>query len=64
VLIGQVGPLLRLGDAVLDVSPFTHVPHLPAGSVSATPLVVLTVVAAALVAVGVAAFDRRDVPTV
>jgi ABC-2 type transport system permease protein len=63
VLLGQVGALLRLGDAVLDLSPFTHVPHLPGGSATATPLVVLTVVAAALVGVGVASFQRRDVPT-
>jgi ABC-2 type transport system permease protein len=63
VLLGQVGALLRLGDAVLDVSPFTHVPHVPGGSVTATPLIALTLVAAALVTVGVAAFDRRDVPT-
>jgi ABC-2 type transport system permease protein len=63
VLIGQVGPLLRLGDVVLDLSPFTHLPHVPGGSVTATPLVVITLVAAALVAVGVTTFRRRDVPT-
>jgi ABC-2 type transport system permease protein len=63
VLLGQVGALFRFGDAALDLSPFTHVPHVPGGSVTATPLVVLTLVAALLVGVGVAAFDRRDVPT-
>jgi putative exporter of polyketide antibiotics len=36
----------------------------PGTAVDVVPLVVLTLVAAALVAVGVLAFDRRDVPAV
>jgi ABC-2 type transport system permease protein len=62
-LLGQVGVLLNLSEWVLDVSPFTHIPHVPGGSVPVTPLVVLTVVAAALVAAGLTAFRTRDVPT-
>jgi polyether ionophore transport system permease protein len=61
-LLGQVGALLNLSRWVLDLSPFTHVPHVPGGAVTATPLVVMTVVAGALVVAGVAAFRRRDVP--
>ena len=62
VLLGQVGAALNLGPRLLDVSPFTHIPHLPGGDVSAAPLVLLTLVAAVLVVAGVAAFRRRDVP--
>ncbi|MFP5347949.1 MAG: ABC transporter permease [Actinomycetes bacterium] len=61
LVIGEFGSLLGFGQAVLDVSPFTHVPRLPGADFSAAPLVWLTVVAAALVAVGLARFRRRDV---
>ncbi|MBW4717658.1 ABC transporter permease [Saccharothrix obliqua] len=61
LVLGQLGPLLRLDRWVVDLSPFTHVPKAPGAEVTATPLVWLTVVAAALVAVGIAGFRRRDV---
>jgi ABC-2 type transport system permease protein len=47
---------------VLDLSPFEHVPQLPAEPFTAQPLVALAAVAAALTAAGLAAFRRRDVP--
>lgn len=55
------GPLLELDQWVLDLSPFTHVPHLPA-DFTAVPLVMLTLVAAALGGAGLLALRRRDVP--
>ncbi|TYK43404.1 ABC transporter permease [Actinomadura decatromicini] len=61
LFLGQVGPLLDLPRAVLDVSPFTHTPKLPGGGFSATPLIVLTAVAAAVTAAGLLALRRRDV---
>lgn len=61
IVIGEFGPLMELPDWTLDVSPFTHVPSLPGGELDAVPLVWLTLLAAALVAVGLAAFRRRDV---
>ncbi|MCW2940101.1 MAG: putative exporter of polyketide antibiotics-like protein [Actinomycetia bacterium] len=60
LLLGQLGPVLNLSQWVMDVSPFTHVPKVPGGAVSAAPLIWLAVTAAALAAMGLAAFRRRD----
>ncbi|MGE5827678.1 MAG: ABC transporter permease [Micromonosporaceae bacterium] len=62
VLLGEVGPLLRLDQRVMDVSPFAHVPRLPGAVLHVEPLVALAAVALALVAVGLVGFRRRDVP--
>ena len=61
-LLAFLGPLLGLPDWVLDISPFTHVPLLPAASFDVVPLLGLTAVAGAFVAVGLAGFRRRNVP--
>ena len=58
LLILLVGETLQLSQWLLDVSPFTHVPHLP-GTVSATPLVTLLAVAVVL---GVVGLRRRNIP--
>jgi ABC-2 type transport system permease protein len=55
------GPALRLGQWLLDISPFGHVPRLPGVAVSATPLVWLSVAALALAAAGLAGLRRRDI---
>ncbi|QYJ17247.1 Multidrug efflux system permease protein [Rubrobacter xylanophilus DSM 9941] len=62
VLLQVFGRPLQLSDRVLDLSPFEHLPRLPGGEVSAAPLVWLVAIAAALVAAGLVAFRRRDVP--
>jgi ABC-2 type transport system permease protein len=62
LLLLLVGAALQLSQWVLDISPFTHVPHLPGGTATATPFVVLTLIAAGLGAAGLAGFRRRDVP--
>ncbi len=59
--IGVFGPALRLSRAVLDVSPFTHVPRLPGGPFSVTPIVWLSAAALVLAAVGLAGLRRRDI---
>jgi ABC-2 type transport system permease protein len=59
-LMAQLGPLLDLPQAVLDLSPFTHVPEVPAADVTVLPLVVLVAVGIGLLVSGVAAFRRRD----
>ncbi|MGW2860535.1 ABC transporter permease [Streptomyces sp. NPDC001205] len=58
--LGWIGPALNLPRAVLDVSPFGHLPKLPGTEMAWTPVLVLTAVAAALVATGVGALRRRD----
>jgi ABC-2 type transport system permease protein len=58
---GVFGPALNLPQAVLDVSPFTHVPKLPGGAVSIVPLAWLTLVALALAAVCLIGLRGRDV---
>ncbi|MBE1488034.1 ABC transporter permease [Plantactinospora soyae] len=60
VLLGQLGALLELPQAVLNVSPFTHLPAVPAADPAAVPLVTLLLVAVALAGLGMALFRRRD----
>jgi ABC-2 type transport system permease protein len=62
VLLLLVGTTLQWNQWILDVSPFTHVPHLPGGHAEATPFVVLIAVAVILTAGGLAALRRRDIP--
>ncbi|RAY13773.1 anibiotic ABC transporter [Actinomadura craniellae] len=60
VLLGQVGLLLELPQPVLDISPFTHLPPVPAAEVAVTPILSLLAAGLLLTAAGVAAFRRRD----
>jgi ABC-2 type transport system permease protein len=60
LVVGQLGTLLDLPQWVLNISPFTHVPLVPADPFAATPVVWLSVAALALGALGFAAFRRRD----
>jgi ABC-2 type transport system permease protein len=62
-LLLYLGPLLSLPDWVMDLSPYTHIPLLPAADLTVTPLIVLTAIAAALAAAGMAGLRRRDIPT-
>ncbi|MEU2265669.1 ABC transporter permease [Streptomyces olindensis] len=60
LLIGWVGPALDVPQAVLDLSPFGHLPKLPGGTMAWGPVGVLTGSAVALVAAGLAGLRRRD----
>ena len=62
-LMVYFGGLLDLPQWLVDLSPFSHVPASPAEELTATPLVVLTLVAAALTALGLLGFARRDLRT-
>ena len=61
LLLGQLGQILRFPQWSLNLSPFTHIPLLPAEELEALPLLVLGAVASALAAMGVAGFRRRDI---
>jgi ABC-2 type transport system permease protein len=60
--VAFLGPGLKLARWVLDLAPTTHVGNPPLGTVHAESLATLTIVALALVLVGLLAFRRRDVP--
>ncbi|MGA3526336.1 ABC transporter permease [Melissospora conviva] len=62
LLLGQIGTLLELPQLALDVSPFTHVPAVPATDADPVPLIFLLAVAGLLLSAGAAAFRHRDVP--
>ncbi|WTW92285.1 ABC transporter permease [Streptomycetaceae bacterium NBC_01309] len=61
LVVHQFGDLLKLDQAVQNLSPFSHVPTLPAADFEAVPLLLLLVLAAVLTAGGLAGFRRRDV---
>ncbi|WP_395572814.1 ABC transporter permease [Streptomyces sp. BK79] len=62
-VVGYLGQILRFPDWMNNLSPFGHVPRLPAAEMEWTPLLVLTLVAAALVWLGLAGLGRRDLET-
>ena len=55
------GQALQLSHWALDISPFTHVPRLPGGTVDAAPLLWLSVLAITLCIIGLAGLRRRDI---
>jgi ABC-2 type transport system permease protein len=59
--VGVLGDGLGLPGWMRDLSPFAHVPAVPAEPVTALPLVVLAGVAALLVGAGTVALGRRDI---
>ncbi len=60
-VVGFLSETLDLPDAVRNLSPFQHVPAIPAESLEIAPLVILLAVAAGLALVGMTALARRDV---
>ncbi|MDO8121814.1 ABC transporter permease [Isoptericola sp. b490] len=63
LLLGEIGPLLRLPTWLLEVSPFAHTPRVPGETVSVAQLGGLTAVALVLLVAGLAGYRRRDLAT-
>ena len=61
VLLWLVGPLVDAPQWVLDLSPYEHVPGVPAEALAVGPMLALTALAAALTTAGLVGFRRRDV---
>lgn len=62
--LGWLGPAVNMPQAVMDISPFTHLPKLPGGTgMEWGPVLALTAVAVVLVGAGAVALRRRDVQT-
>ena len=61
LVIGQFGGLFDLPQAAMNISPFTHVPPVPAEEARLLPLAVLLGVAVVLHLVGFLGWRRRDV---
>ncbi|MFM7068426.1 MAG: ABC transporter permease, partial [Actinomycetes bacterium] len=61
ILLGEFGPLLKLPQRVLDVSPFTHAPQLPGGATSVAATVWMVAASVLMIAAGGIALRRRDI---
>jgi ABC-2 type transport system permease protein len=61
-LVSFFGPLLSLPDWVMDLSPFSHVPLMPAADFEIGPSLALIGLTAVLVALGLVGFRARNVP--
>ncbi|HNV12149.1 MAG TPA: ABC transporter permease, partial [Propionibacteriaceae bacterium] len=62
-VLGEFGALLKLPDWIQQLSPFAHIPKLPAEPMSWTPVLILLALTAALVAAAVVGLRRRDLAT-
>ncbi|GAB3919575.1 exporter of polyketide antibiotics [Microlunatus endophyticus] len=61
LVISLVGELLDLPDWFVRISPYAHVPQLPAAAMNWTPLLVMTGIALVVTAFGWWRFARRDI---
>ncbi|MGW0809051.1 ABC transporter permease [Nonomuraea sp. NPDC002799] len=60
IAFGLLGDVFGLPEVVRDMSPFSHVPPVPAAEVTAGPLAALVITGAALAAAGLVLFRRRS----
>jgi ABC-2 type transport system permease protein len=62
ILIGLVSAGVATADWIRDISPFSHLPSLPGGTVSAGPLIALLAIAVVVGFAGLVGLRRRDLP--
>lgn len=62
LVLGLLGEILQFPQWSLDLSPFTHIPAVPAEDFVLTPFLMLSLIATALIAAGLTGFRRRDTP--
>lgn len=63
-VVGYLGQVLQFPEWMNNLSPFGHIPELPAEEFTALPVALLAALAAGLVAIGLAGFRRRDLVSV
>jgi ABC-2 type transport system permease protein len=61
VAIELFGQVLQVSHWVLDISPFTHSPRLPGGTLTAAPVLWLSLAALAFAVLGLSGLRRRDI---
>jgi ABC-2 type transport system permease protein len=61
VVVGFLGPVLRLPGWLEDLSPFQRVPQLPGASLTLLPLVVMSAIGAGFTLAGLGGLRRRDI---
>ena len=61
VIVGLLGDLLQIPHWVRSISPFDHIPLLPAEPMQWLPIVVLTAIGAFLAGIGLVGIRRRDI---
>ena len=62
ILIGLVSAGVATAGWIRNISPFTHLPSLPGGTVSAGPLITLLAIAVVVGFAGLVGLRRRDLP--
>lgn len=61
VVIDLLGEFFDINQWILNISPFTQVPHLLAGDTIEAPIILLLVVAVILILMGVLGYQHRDI---
>ena len=59
--VGYMGEILQLPDWMAKLSPFHHVPSVPAEEVEVATLLIITGVAILLIILGFVGYNRRDI---
>lgn len=62
VVVGELAPIFEAPEWVAKLSPFAHLPRVPVEAMDWASVAVLVAVAAALIALGLVGFRRRDLP--